>query len=47
MSLKTKQNYKLHYFTELRPIAKGRNKDGYENMSKKQLEDLFTKPQKI
>ena len=32
--------------SELRLIAKARNTDGYKNMSKKQLEDLFTKPQR-
>ena len=28
---------------ELRLIAKRRNMDGYKSLSKKQLEDLFTK----
>ena len=31
---------------ELRSISKGRNIDGYTNVFKKLLEDLFTKPQK-
>ena len=30
--------------SEIRSIAKGRYIDVYKNMSKKQLEDLFTKP---
>lgn len=36
MILKTKRNYKLYYFSELKPITKGRNIDGYEN-----IRDLF------
>ena len=32
--------------TELRSISKGRNIIGYKGMSRKQLEDLFTKTQK-
>ena len=31
---------------ELRSIVKGRNIDGYTYISKKQLKDLFTKPQR-
>ena len=32
--------------SELRSIAKGRSTDGYRNMSKKELEYLFTQPQR-
>ena len=31
---------------ELRSVAKGRNIDGYKNMSKNKLDDLFFKPQR-
>ena len=32
--------------SELRSIAKGRSTDGYRHMSKKELEYLFTQPQR-
>ena len=31
---------------ELRSVAKGRNIDGYKNISKNKLDDLFFKPQR-
>ena len=33
--------------SEMKLIAKRRNIDGYKNISKKQLEFLFTKTQKV
>ena len=32
--------------SELRSIVKGRNIDGWQNLSKKELEDLLPKPKK-
>ena len=33
--------------SESRSFARGRNIDGYKDMPKKQLKDLFTKPQRF